>query len=161
MSSNEQTKSSNTKMIVAFAVVIAVAAGVAIKYQVPSDGAAGTVMPAERHRGEQISSDNVTLSDETVAQVMQTDVYQLIITDAAIRRSHAQRYISRTVVERRVPRRHEKRHFSRRAEERSLHEYFKSRLLPERLEERCLRKCPAHGRVCKCPASRCFCERTT
>ena len=64
MSSNDQTKSRNTTITVVFAVVIAVAAGVAIKYQIPGDDAAGTVAPAERYRGEQISSDDVTLNDE-------------------------------------------------------------------------------------------------
>ncbi|NIA27697.1 MAG: hypothetical protein GWP02_06540, partial [Desulfobulbaceae bacterium] len=83
MSSNEQTKSRNRTMTIVFAVVIAVAAGIAIKYQVPGDDAAGTVVPAERYRGEQISSDDVKLDDEEIAQVMQTDVYQLIITDVA------------------------------------------------------------------------------
>jgi len=83
MSSMEQTKSRRTTMIVAFVIAIAVVAYVGVKYTVPGDDAAGTVAPADRYRGEQISGDDVTLDDETMAQVMQTDVYQMIVSDAS------------------------------------------------------------------------------
>jgi hypothetical protein len=80
---SSENKSRSTTMIVAFAVVIAVVAYVGVKYPIPGDDAAGTVAPAEREIGDQISGDQVELDDETVAQVMQTDVYQMIISDAA------------------------------------------------------------------------------
>ena len=70
-------------LIAVFAVVIAAVAYFGVKYPVPEEQTAGTIAPAERYRGEQISSDDVQLADESVAQVMQTDVYQKLVSDAA------------------------------------------------------------------------------
>ena len=45
-----------------------------------SDQASGTIVPAERYRGEQISSSDVELGDESIAQLMQTDLFEQIVT---------------------------------------------------------------------------------
>ena len=65
---NTENRSRMTTMIVAFAVVIAVVAYVGVKYPIAGDDTAGTVAPAEREIGEQISDDQVELDDEAVAQ---------------------------------------------------------------------------------------------
>ena len=44
---------------------------------------AGTIVAAERHRGQQPTAGDIQLGDESVAEVMQTDLYQLLVTDAA------------------------------------------------------------------------------
>ncbi len=82
---SNENKSRSTTMIVAFAVVIAVVAYVGVKYPIAGDDAAGTVAPAVREIGDQISGDQVQLDDEAVSQLMQTDIYQTIIADDAFR----------------------------------------------------------------------------
>ncbi|MCH8866354.1 MAG: hypothetical protein IID58_05820 [Proteobacteria bacterium] len=67
---SSEKKSQKTTMIVAFAVVIAVVAYVGVKYPMQDENAVGTVAPAERYRGDQPTEDDITLGDETVAQVM-------------------------------------------------------------------------------------------
>ena len=61
MSSQAQTKSRSMTLIVGLAIVIAIVAYFAVKNPVPGDDAAGTIAPAERVRGEQISGDDVAL----------------------------------------------------------------------------------------------------
>ena len=82
MSRNENNKSRMAAIVGMFTVVIAAVAYFGVKYPIPGDQASGTIAPAERYRGEQISSDDIVLGDESVARVMQTDVYQRIISDA-------------------------------------------------------------------------------
>ena len=48
-------------------------------------------MPADRYRGDQITSDDVRLGDEAVAQVMQTDIFELLVSDAALADAHRAR----------------------------------------------------------------------
>ena len=78
-----EKKTIPTTMIIGLVAVVAAIAYFGNKFPTAGDGAEGTVAPAARETGQQISGDQVQLDDETVAQVMQTDVYQLIITDAA------------------------------------------------------------------------------
>ena len=47
------------------------------------DQASGTIVPAERYRGEQVSGSDVQLGDESVAQLMQTDLFEAMVNDAA------------------------------------------------------------------------------
>ena len=89
MKSNDQNKSRMTGVVAIFAVVIAVVAYFGIKYPIQGDDVSGTIAPAERYRGEQISDEDVTLGDESVAEVMQMDVYQLLISDTAFAASFA------------------------------------------------------------------------
>jgi len=75
----------NTKvwmLVAALAVAIAAVVFFGSNYPPDSEMASGTIVPAERYRSEQLSSDDVVLGDETIAQVMQTELYQMIISDA-------------------------------------------------------------------------------
>ena len=60
--------------------VLALAAGgvfyVATGWPLSGGQAAGTIVPAERYRVEQVSSSDVKLGDKSVADVMQTDSFQ-------------------------------------------------------------------------------------
>jgi hypothetical protein len=44
-----------------------------------AEDAAGTIVPAERYRANQIDSDDVVLGDETFAKFMQTDLYEELV----------------------------------------------------------------------------------
>ena len=60
-------------MVVAgLAIVIGGVAFLGGDFPTGSDQAAGTIVPAERYRGEQISDNDVQLGDESVAQLMNT-----------------------------------------------------------------------------------------
>ena len=77
MSMNNQ----KTWIVVAgLAIVIGGVAFLGGDFPTDSDQASGTIVPAERYRGEQISSNDVQLGDESVAQLMQTDLYQHMVT---------------------------------------------------------------------------------
>ena len=64
-------------------VVIAGVAYVADIYPPADESLTGSVVPAERYRAEKsaTSSSRLALGDESVAQFMQTDLYQQIISD--------------------------------------------------------------------------------
>ncbi|MBT8132734.1 MAG: hypothetical protein KJO35_10725, partial [Gammaproteobacteria bacterium] len=81
MTSNDISKSRTTAVLAIFAMAIGVVAYYGVKYPIPNDSVSGTVAPAERFRGEQLSSDDVTLGNESMAQLMQTDLYQQMIDD--------------------------------------------------------------------------------
>ena len=81
MTNNSKSNSRTTVVLAIFAMAIGVVAYYGVKYPIPEDGATGTVAPAERFRGEQITADDVTLGDESVAQLMQTDLYQQMVED--------------------------------------------------------------------------------
>ena len=55
--------------------------------QFPTDEeqAAGTIAPAERYRGDQITAADVKLGDEDVAKLMQTDAFELMVKDPDFR----------------------------------------------------------------------------
>ena len=77
---------SNQKIWIAIGVLAVVVGGVAFlgdDFPTGSEQASGTIVPAERYRGEQITSSDVELGDESVAQLMQTDLFQQIVSDAA------------------------------------------------------------------------------
>ncbi len=76
----------NQKTWIVVGVLAVVIGGVAFlgnDFPSGSDQASGTIVPAERYRGEQITSSDVELGDESVAQLMQTDLFQQIVSDAA------------------------------------------------------------------------------
>ena len=70
-------------VVLGLAVVIGGVAFLGNGFQFGDDQASGTIVPAERYRGEQIDSSDVELGDESVAQLMQTDLFQQIVSDAA------------------------------------------------------------------------------
>ncbi len=68
---------SNHKTWIVVGVLAVVIGGVAFlgdDFPPGSDQASGTIVPAERYRGEQISKSDVELGDESVSQLMQTDL---------------------------------------------------------------------------------------
>ena len=80
--SSDTSKNSRMGLLVGvFAVVIAAVAYVGYKFPVPEEDTSGTIMPAERYRGDQLSNDDVVLGDESISQLMQTDLYAQITTD--------------------------------------------------------------------------------
>ena len=70
-------------VIVGLAIVIGGVAFLGNDFPAGDDQASGTIVPAERYRGEQIASDDVELGDESVAQLMQTDLFEQIVSDPA------------------------------------------------------------------------------
>jgi Flp pilus assembly protein CpaB len=70
-------------IVLAAAVVIGGVAYLGVDFPTGNDQASGTIVPAERYRGEQIDSKDVELGDESVSQLMQTDLFQQIVSDAA------------------------------------------------------------------------------
>ena len=81
MSSDTSKKSRMGLFVGVFAVVIAAVAYVGVKFPVPEENTSGTIMPAERYRGDQLSSDDVVLGDESISVLMQSDLYVQITTD--------------------------------------------------------------------------------
>ncbi|MDH4021077.1 MAG: hypothetical protein OEU84_15910, partial [Xanthomonadales bacterium] len=82
MSMNNQ----KTWIVVAgLAVVIAGVAFLSNDFPSGSEQASGTIVPAERYRGEQISFEERNLGDQGVALLMQTDVFELVIKDPQFR----------------------------------------------------------------------------
>lgn len=84
MSNSDNNKGRMTTIVAAFAVVIAIVAYFGVKYPMPGDQATGTIAPAERYRGEQITTDDVTLGDESMAKLMQTDIYQEMVENPEV-----------------------------------------------------------------------------
>jgi len=54
-------------------------------FNVPREGAVGTVVPAERYRAKQIQDSDVKLGDQAVTQLMQTDSFERMIKDPQMR----------------------------------------------------------------------------
>ncbi len=74
----------NTKvwmLVAALAVAIAAVVFFGGNYPPDSEMASGTIVPAERYRADQITSDDVVLGDESLAQFMQTDEFELLINN--------------------------------------------------------------------------------
>ncbi|NOR20635.1 MAG: hypothetical protein GQ538_11175, partial [Xanthomonadales bacterium] len=75
---------SNQKTLIVLAGLAIVIGGVAFiggDFPAGSDQASGTIVPAERYRGEQISSEDIVLGDDSIAQFMQTDEFELLRND--------------------------------------------------------------------------------
>src|SRR5262245_13057761 len=87
MSSTEQG-SPRTKiwLVVVGIVVVAGVAYVADIYPPADKSLTGSVVPAERYRAETsaTSSSREALGDESLAQFMQSDIYQQIVSDKAM-----------------------------------------------------------------------------
>src|SRR5262245_11468075 len=81
--------SSNAKLGVAATGLVAVLAigAVAVGTLQPPFGgeSAGTIAPAERYRAAQVTTSDVTLGDDSVPLLMQTDIFQLMVHDPSFR----------------------------------------------------------------------------
>jgi hypothetical protein len=77
---DRQMSMNNQKTWIVVAGLAAVIAGVAFlsnDFPSGSEQASGTIVPAERYPGDQISYKHVNLGDESGALLMQTDVFEL------------------------------------------------------------------------------------
>ena len=68
-------------VVVVLAVVMAGVAYLGDDYPYGNDKASGTIVPAERYRADQISSEDIVLGDESIAQFMQTDEFEMLVND--------------------------------------------------------------------------------
>ena len=73
-------------LLVIGVIVLAGIAYVAKMHPPADETLAGSVVPAERYRAESsaTSTSGSTLGDQAIAQFMQTDIYQMIVTDKAL-----------------------------------------------------------------------------
>ena len=67
--------------VLALAVVVYVGTG----YPPNELAASGTIAPAERYRAAQVTADEVQLGDQAVAQLMQTDLFERMVSDPEFR----------------------------------------------------------------------------
>ena len=85
---NSKTGSPRTKiwLVVGGIIVLAVVGYVAKLYPPAKDDLAGSVVPADRYRADTSAANpsGVALGDESVAQFMQSDLYQKIVSDRAL-----------------------------------------------------------------------------
>src|SRR5262245_53073372 len=88
MSKSDSNSPINTKTIVIAGAIAALVGGVA--YYGANTGArnaldaaqtAGTIAPAERYRGESLTSEDVTLGDQDIQSLLQTDTFASLIED--------------------------------------------------------------------------------
>ena len=75
-----------TWLVVGGIVVLAGVAYVARNYPPSDETLAGSVVPAVRYRAENVATKGSasTLGDQSIAQFMQTDIYQKIVSDKAV-----------------------------------------------------------------------------
>ena len=76
--------SNNAKMGIALAGLVVVAGGLytAGRINPPSGETAGTIAPAQRYQASQVSSGDITLGDNSVPILMQTDTFEIMVHDA-------------------------------------------------------------------------------
>ena len=81
------TVTSNRKYLLSGAMiaVVAVAAYGLGRVYPPMGPSAGTVTPADRYVSSQIQEEDVTLGDTSVAELMQTDAFELLVRDPDLR----------------------------------------------------------------------------
>src|SRR3990170_1171036 len=79
--------SQNRQYLLAAAGVIVIAAGAYALGRVypPLGPTAGTITPAERHVESQVGEGDVTLGDTSVAELMQTDAFEIMVKDPNFR----------------------------------------------------------------------------
>ena len=80
--------SNNTRIVVAGAAVLVVAGaayGIGRVYPPQGGGASGTIAPADRYQVSQVGTADIVLGDTTVPQLMQTDVFELMVKDPGFR----------------------------------------------------------------------------
>ena len=81
------TTANNRKYLATGAAILVVAAGAYGLGRVypPLGPSAGTIAPAERYQSSQVGEGDVTLGDTSVAELMQTDVFELMVHDENFR----------------------------------------------------------------------------
>src|SRR5689334_16464592 len=81
------TISNNNRYLISIAGVALVAVGAYSLGRVypPLGPTAGTITPAGRYVSSQINDHDVTLGDQSVAQLMQTDAFELMVKDPNFR----------------------------------------------------------------------------
>jgi len=79
--------SNNRKYLVSTAIVMAVAVGAYGVGRVypPLGETAGTIAPSERYVAAQVGENDVTLGDTSVAELMQTDAFEVMVKDPNFR----------------------------------------------------------------------------
>ncbi len=91
MATSERS-SSRTKiwLVAGGIVVLAGVAYVATIYPPDNESLAGSVTPADRYRGESATrGSGSVLGDQSIAQFMQTDMYQMIVSDRVLANAFA------------------------------------------------------------------------
>jgi hypothetical protein len=82
--------SNNAKLGIAATSMVALLAvgAVTIGAILPPSGGelSGTIAPVERYRSTQVTEGDVTLGDDSVPQLMQTDAFHLMVNDPSFRR---------------------------------------------------------------------------
>jgi hypothetical protein len=80
---SQQKGSTNKRTLTMVAVAAVIGAVAYYGSQSPpvEDEAAGTIAPAKRYRGEQISSEDIQLGDQGVQRLMQTDAFARLQND--------------------------------------------------------------------------------
>src|SRR5690349_18454812 len=81
--------SNNSRTMIAAAALLVAAGGayVAVRLSPPSGGpTTGTITAAERYRSSQIGAADVQLGDTGVANLMQTDTFQLMVKNPQFRK---------------------------------------------------------------------------
>src|ERR1700674_2300527 len=86
MTMSQPTSGSPSKRKVWIGIAVAaVAVGLvghyALDFPTGGENAAGTIVPAQRYRAEQIKPEDLRLGDQSVAQLMQTDPYDRLVKD--------------------------------------------------------------------------------
>ena len=87
MATRTGSDSNNRKYMISVAAVALVAVGAYGVGRVypPLGPTAGTITPAERYVSSQVGEGDVTLGDTSVAELMQTDVFELMVKDPDFR----------------------------------------------------------------------------
>ena len=78
----KQRQTGNAKVIILIGALVVVAAGILYMGGVfpPADkDVSGTIVPAERYRGDSIETGDIVLGDESIAQFMQTDTFEYLM----------------------------------------------------------------------------------
>jgi hypothetical protein len=88
MSKSDNNSPVNTKTIVVAGAIAALVGGVAyygastgVRNALDEAQTAGTIVPAERYRGESLTSEDVTLGDQEIQSLLQTDEFASLIAD--------------------------------------------------------------------------------
>jgi hypothetical protein len=81
----KHTQLGNSKvwmLVVSLIVVAGIVLYMGGVYPPPEEEVRGTIVPAERYRGDQLDSEDIVLGDDTLARFMQTDEFEMLINGA-------------------------------------------------------------------------------
>ena len=83
----KKTQLGNSKIWMLIAALVVMAGIVAYTggmFSPSEEEVSGTIVPAERYRGDQLDSEDVVLGDDTLARFMQTDEFEMLINNEAM-----------------------------------------------------------------------------